>query len=202
MEKTNTHNHAKKELEVLLKTVPDAIIRHFVPEILALCEAFGKSGQSGGSAPYTAGALSAAIKKLCLQKPICPITGIDEEWVDVSESMGRECFQNIRLSSVFKDSKDGKSHYLEAIIFKGQNGTHFTSNGSVKLKDGSTITSSQYIRFPFKPKTFYIDVIETEWADKDEKVEKKGGGWWTSVVKDESQLKEVFEYYDKYNLNK
>lgn len=26
---------------------------------------------------------------------------------------------------------------------------------------------------------------------------KAGGGWWTSVVKDEEQLKKVFEYYDK-----
>jgi len=42
-----------------------------------------------------------------------------------------------------------------------------------------------------------IDILETEWADKTETVQKKDGGWWTSVVKDESQLKEVFEYYDR-----
>ena len=29
-----------------------------------------------------------------------------------------------------------------------------------------------------------------------ETVEKAGGGWWTSVIKDESQLKEIAEYYD------
>ena len=66
---TNTQSHAKRELDILIKTTPDAIIRHFIPEILALCEVFGNSGQSGGSAPYTAGALTDAIKKLCLQQP-------------------------------------------------------------------------------------------------------------------------------------
>jgi hypothetical protein len=41
-------------------------------------------------------------------------------------------------------------------------------------------------------------VIETEWADKEETVKQAGGGWWTSVVKDEEQLKEVFKYYDRF----
>jgi hypothetical protein len=52
---TNTQSHAKRELEILFKTTPDAIIREFETEILALCEKFGQSGQSGGSAPFTAG---------------------------------------------------------------------------------------------------------------------------------------------------
>jgi len=34
-------------------------------------------------------------------------------------------------------------------------------------------------------------------AKQEGTIEKEGGGWWTSVVKDESQLKEVFEYYDR-----
>lgn len=188
---------AEKEFEILKKTVKDAIIAPFENEILALVKKFGESGQSGGSAPYTAGAISKAVKKLCLQEPICDITGIEEEWNDVSESCGGEkLFQNNRLSSVFKEGENGKPYYLDAIVFKGQNGGCFTGS-SIELKSGGTIGSSQYIKLPFKPKTFYIDVIETEWADKTETVKKDGGGWWTSVVKDESQLKEVFEYYDK-----
>ena len=42
---TNTQAHAKKELEILKKTVKDPIITPFTKEILALCEAVGKSGQ-------------------------------------------------------------------------------------------------------------------------------------------------------------
>jgi len=194
---SNTVKKAVLEFDVLRDTVKDATIIPFEKEILALVDKFGESGQSGGSAPYTAGAISDAVNKLCLQKPLCDITGIDSEWNDVTEySDGKECYQNKRLSSIFKDGKDGVPYYLDAIVFRGEDDSTFTGN-SVKLKDGSTIRSRQSIYLPFKPKTFYIDVIETEWADEHETIEKSGGGWWTSVVKDESQLDEVFEYYMK-----
>lgn len=190
---------AEYEFEILEKTVEGPIIGPFKAEILAIVKKFEQSGQSGGSAPFTAGAISDAIKKLCLEKPICDITGIDEEWNECSLSKG--VFQNNRLTSVFKDGKNNKAHFLNAIVFKGQNGGCFTTGGSVNLKDGSKIGSSHYIKdFPFKAKTFYIDVVETEWRKDKEtgKLTKEdGGGWWTSIVKDESQLKEVFEYYDR-----
>lgn len=189
---TNTYLHAKRELDILFSTTPDAIIRDFGPELLALCEKFGQSGQSGGSAPFTAGALADAVKKLCLHKPIAPITGEDSEWANVYDKV----FQNKRLSNIFKGDEDGRPYFLEAIIFKSQSGSCFSGN---VMSSKGEITSRQYIKaFPFTPKTFYIDVIKTEWADKEETVEKEGGEWWTSVIKDESQLKEVFEYYDKF----
>ena len=195
---SNTADKAKLEFEVLRSTVEDAIIAPFEKEILALVDKFGESGQSGGSAPYTAGAISSAVKKLCMQEPICDITGIDSEWHEVSDHMGTRTsmYQNKRLSSVFKDGKDGTPYYLNAIVFNGKDNSSFTGN-SVKLKDGSTLASRQFIKLPFQPKTFYVDVIETEWADQHETVEKSGGGWWTSVIKDEKQLEEVFEYYKK-----
>jgi len=194
----NTLIHAQKELDILVKSCSDSenrpIIEGFIPEILALVGKFGESGQSGASAPFVATALSQAIKHLCLQEPICDLTGIDDEWND----RGDGCYQNNRLSSVFKDGKDGRAYYINAVVFKGQNGNCFTGN-SVLLKDGSSIRSRQYIKtFPFKPKTFYIDVIETEWADKNQTTIKAGGGWWTSVVKNEKQLEPVFKYYSKY----
>jgi len=195
---SNTADKAKLEFEVLRSTVENAIIAPFEKEILALVDKFGESGQSGGSAPYTAGAISSAVKKLCMQEPICDITGIDSEWHEVSDHMGTRTsmYQNKRLSSVFKDGKDGTPYYLNAIVFNGKDNSSFTGN-SVKLKDGSTLASRQFIKLPFQPKTFYVDVIETEWADQHETVEKSGGGWWTSVIKDEKQLEEVFEYYKK-----
>jgi len=195
---SKTSEKAALEFEVLRNTVEDAIIVPFEKEILALVEKFGESGQSGGSAPYTAGAISEAVKKLCLQQPLCDITCIDTEWRDVSGRVGGKTdrYQNKRLSSVFKDGKNGAPYYLDAIIFRGNEGITFSSN-SVKLKDGSTLASRQFIKLPFAPKTFFVDVIETEWADQEETVEKPGGGWWTSVIKDETQLEEVFEYYIK-----
>tara|TARA_B110000093_G_C12806294_1_gene340934 strand:+ start:109 stop:699 length:591 start_codon:yes stop_codon:yes gene_type:complete len=193
---SNTKDLAVREFKVLKKTVKDAIIVPFEKEILALVDKFGKSGQSGGSAPYTATAISQAVKALLLQEPICDITGIDEEWNDCGDMGDKETYQNNRLSSVFKQGKDGKPYYLDAIVFKGQNGSTFTSN-SVDLPNGEKLASRQFIKLPFKPKTFYVDVIETEWADQHGTVEKAGGGWWTSKIKDASQLDEVFEYYEK-----
>lgn len=176
-----TKTHAERELDILVKTTPDVIIEDFIPEILALCEKFGNSGQSGGSAPYTASAITQAINKLLLQQTICPLQGTDDEW---NNSLGGEdnLFQNNRDSAVFKD--DNGAYYLDAIIWKTQNGT--TWGGTAKLKDGTTIRSRQFIKsFPFEPKTFYIDVIETE-IKKDD---------WEFTLKDEEQLTEVFEYY-------
>lgn len=196
---SNTKKHAVKEFEILNRTVKDAIISPFEKEILALVDKFGKSGQSGGSAPYTADAISQAVKKLCLQEPICDITGINEEWSNCSDMGGdKEIYQNNRLSSVFKEGKKGKPYYLDAIVFKGQDGFCFTGN-SIELPNGKTLSSRQFIKLPFRPKTFYIDVIETEWADKNETVKKTGGGWWTSKIKDMNQLDEVFDYYEKPN---
>lgn len=195
---TKTATFAQRELEILSKSSPDKnnrpIIEPFIPEILALCEKFGKSGQSGGSAPYTATAISQAIKKLCLQEPICPITGIDEEWVNVAEYGSgkdeKECvWQNNRCSAVFKNS-EGKAWYLDAIVWKGERNTW---SGGALLETNKGVfeqyRSRQYIKsFPFTPKTFYIDINEVEVA-KDE---------WEFYIKTAAQLKKVFKYYDKY----
>lgn len=181
---TNTQLHAQRELDILIKTTPDAIIIDFIPEILAICEAFGKSGQSGSSAPYTAQALADSIKKLCLYQTIAPLTGEDDEWVNVSDLGGKNdtpLFQNKRLSSVFKDETG--CWYLDAITWKTQTGS--TWSGSAYL-DGKEVKSRQYIKeFPFYPKDFVVDVYEEE-VTKDN---------WKFTIKDREKLLEVATYY-------
>lgn len=187
-----TKSFAETELDILIKSTPDAIIRDFVPEILALCEKFGKSGQSGGSAPYVASALSQAIKKLCLQQPICPIMGTDDEWVNISDiNDGKPMWQNKRCSALFKD-ENGDVKYVDAIVKRTQDGTTWSGRFWLSKEDYLTgnrnlqISNSLYVKeFPFEPKTFYIDVIEEEVAKDD----------WEMYVKDKSQLDEVFKYY-------
>ena len=193
---TSTQSHAKRELEILAKTTPDAIVTPFTNEILALCEAFGKSGQSGGSAPYTASAISQAVKKLMLFETLAPLTGEDDEWNNISEiNDGKEMYQNNRDGRVFKDSKDGKAYFIDAIVFDGDIGGRFTGSG-VMLGD-TPYCSRQFIKsFPFTPKTFYIDVVDYRWKEKNEITPDPNGAWWTHSIKDENQLKEVFEYYD------
>jgi len=167
---TNTYKHAKRELEILTKFCKEQdndtpIIKPFEKEILALCEKFGKSGQSGGSAPMTAIAISKAIEHLLLQEPICPITGMDEEWVDVTDEMLEKgstetIYQNSRHHAVFKGgSKGEKPYYLDAVVFKDENGNTFTNMKGVKMANGKRLTSWQRIKFPFTPKSFYIYII-------------------------------------------
>jgi len=154
---SNVLTHAERELDILLRTfVPEEegdrlIIEEFIPEIKALVEKFGNSGQSGGSAPYTASAIATTVKKLCLFEPIAPITGEESEWSQ--HDWGDKVFQNNRCGAIFKEGPDGEAYYIDAVIWKGQNDWDRFS-GHVQ-----GISSRQYIReFPFKPKTFYVDV--------------------------------------------
>lgn len=71
-------NHAERELEILTKTFPDSILTPFTNEIIALCEAFGNSGQSGGSAPFTIQAILQTVKELMMFEPLTPLTGEEE----------------------------------------------------------------------------------------------------------------------------
>ncbi len=189
---TSTYKHAKEELDILFKQTPTATIRDFEDEILALCEKFGQSGQSGGSAPYTALALSEAIKKLCLRETIAPLTGEDSEWSDVSDS--KTMYQNKRCSALFKDGKDAKPYYIDAIVKRTPNGSCWSGSFWLSKEDYLSgdndlkIGTKAYVRsFPFEPKTFYIDVIEEEVKPDD----------WEMYLKDPKQLEEAFEYYDK-----
>ena len=202
---TNTQSFAKQELDILAATVPNAIVTPFANEILALCEAFGKSGQSGGSAPMTASAISQAVKHLMLQEPICPVTGIDEEWVNVREVSEEDemMYQNNRCSALFK-SKSGKCWYIDAIIWKGE-GEYDTFTGRVYIDDKNfeLIGSSQYVKFPFKPKTFYIDVVRVPISKEEAEerkmhfIENEKDDCYYTILKDPKQLDKVFKYYDK-----
>lgn len=193
---TNTQNFAKQELDILAATVPGAIVTPFANEILALCEAFGKSGQSGGSAPMAASAISQAVKHLMLQEPICPIMGSDEEWVNVRDVSDEDemMYQNKRCSALFK-SKSGKCWYIDAIIKKVVQTGHtfhgwfWLTREDMLIGDrNKMISPSHYVKaFPFTPKTFYIDVIEEEVA-KDN---------WEMYMKDPKQLEKVWKYYDR-----
>ena len=200
---TNTQEFAIQELDILAATVSDAIITPFRNEILALCEAFGKSGQSGGSAPMTATAISKAVKSLLLQEPICDVTGHESEWVklDYDDELS---YQNTRCSAIFKRNDD-KAYYLDAIVWKGEEDWDtFTGLVYIDDKDFELIGSRQYVRFPFKPKTFYIDVLRVPISKSEAEkrnmhfIEDGNSECYYSILKDKKQLNAVFKYYDKY----
>jgi hypothetical protein len=179
MEESNYIKHAKRELVALgydLNDKEEGPNKWIMENVFELLNVFGNQGHSGMSAPYCVDMFS----KLALFKPLAPITGEDCEWNEVGDNM----FQNTRCSAVFKDGKNGKPYYLDAIVWRTQDGMTWTG-------EAEGYRSRQYIKLPFTPKTFYIDVIERE-------IEKNG---WEFTIKDKEQLNAVFEYYDIYKGN-
>lgn len=178
----NTIEHAKLEFKYAGYTPLDQAQEEdpnkWIQEnVLELLEVFSKQGHSGSSAPYCIN----MFERLAKHKPLGPIKCTEDEWNNVTDTT----YQNKRLSAVFKEGKNGRPYYLDAIVFKDQEGSCYT--GSALMKDGSETRSRQLINLPFTPKTFYIDVIGKEVAKDD----------WEHYVKDESQLDEVFKYYKK-----
>lgn len=192
---------AENELDILARVIPDAAILPFKKEILDLVNAFGNSGQSGGSAPYTAAAITATLKKLLNYLPIAPILEDDTEWSDPLDRM-EGIRQNCRCAGVFKHS-DGVCTYVDAIIWQGEEEWD-TFVGSVYADDTSfeLVCSKQEIRFPFAPKTFYVDVVRVPITK--EEAERRNLHYiegheecYYTVLKDPKQLEEVFKYYVK-----
>ena len=68
-----------------------------------LLERFFGQWDSGG-AVY---AVAPILQRLIAGKPLSPLTGAENEWLDVSDSVGRQCWQNRRMSSVFRE-EDGE----------------------------------------------------------------------------------------------
>lgn len=192
----NYKEHFLKEVEILEKGLKDGdklAIHDFKDVICDITDIFSKQGHSGGSAPFYSVALSNTIKNVLSFKPLSPITCEDHEWTMVTEGDPQEeMYQNKRESAVFKNGKDSKPYYLDAICWSGED-EYDTFIGDVE-----EIRSRQFIKIPFTPKTFYIDVIKVYYnsekhkdyhKDKDDKK-------YVYEIKDRNQLKEVTDYYD------
>ena len=143
--------------------------------VLELLEVFEKQGHSG----YSASVVSKIFMKLVDYKPISPIKETDEWFADRDEDL---CQRHTRLSNLFRDEKinGGRAYYLDAIVWKCKY-DECTTTFSGKV---AGIYSRQTVKFPFTPKTFYIDCYE-----KDDEY----------FITDEKQLEEVWKYYDKFD---
>lgn len=178
-------NHAKVELESAGLFDEDSDYGGLLGKaVLELVEVFSNQGHSGMSASIVRNIFN----KVADFKPLGPLTGEDKEWAD---SCDGEMFQNKRCSAVFKDGKEGTPYYLDAIVWRG--GDYDDSfTGSVE-----EFQSRQFLKFPFVPKTFYIDVVKTEFnpeVDKDH-YEADDGSKYVYRIKDRKQLEKVWEHY-------
>lgn len=75
---------------------------------LELLKVFAEQGHSGMSAPYAV----ALFEKLAMWKPITPLTGEDDEWMEVGEGT----WQNRRTPEVFK-GEDGQAYWMDGRVF-------------------------------------------------------------------------------------
>lgn len=190
--------HFKRELDIMRASIKDGdelLIEPYVEDINNLLKTFGNEDHNGASAPFTASVLTRTLKAILGYQVLSPLTGIDEEWEDISKIHGSPLWQNKRDASVFKQA-DGRCTYNHAIVWQGQE-EYDTFTGGV-----NGYKSSNYIKeFPFMPKTFYIDVVRELYDPNNsehnqlEQVE-TGHGLMVYKIKDEKQLEEVFNYYN------
>lgn len=176
-------SYAKKELEIAGLFDKDSdyngLLGHAIMELI---EVFSKQDHSG----FSASIVIDVFKKLASYKPLQPLTGKDNEWVN-GGMLEDNMYQNIRNSAVFKDSKDGKPYFIDAYVKRTPNGHRYS--GQLHLKDGRRVGPCYIKDFSNMP-TIVIDVLEKE-IEKDN---------WETWVKDESQLEELAKYYD-FELN-
>jgi len=181
----NLNEHARFELNYAGLFDNDADYNgEIAKSVMELIDVFSKQGHSGASASFVRNIFN----ELVQFKPLGGITGEDNEWTEVGNSI----FQNKRLGGVFKQNNihDGRPYYLDAIIWTTQfNKTSWS--GTASTRDRTKIMSRQLIKkFPFNPKTFYVEVYELDEINDSFIITEKGM----------KQLDEVFQYYDFYEM--
>jgi len=123
----NLVEHAKNEFKVLGWPGDCEMQAMVCDNVIELLEVFAKQGNSG-SAPY----VLALFEQLAKFNPIAPLTGADDEWIDVSGS-GDTLYQNKRDGEVFKNN-DG-AYWLCGKIFKDKDGsTYINADSCVSIK--------------------------------------------------------------------
>jgi len=192
--------HFRTELEILKKQNKgeELIITDFIEDIYNIIDKFSNQGHSGMSASFYSHTISETIKNVLSYKPLSPIDNDNDNWNEVDSNM----FQNKRVSALFKDGIDGRSYYIDAVVWQGveEYDTYTGRNEETQ--------SIQYVKFPFTPKTFYIDVIRV--YDTIENITKLGynyseefgekglktGRYYYTKIKDITQFREVAKIYD------
>lgn len=111
-------------------------------DIMEVLKVFQSQGHSGSSAAYAA----KIIYQLMKFEPLTPLTGADDEWMDVGDNIK----QNIRYSAVFKSPNrfNGQAYNVNGKVFVYPDGTC-----TLRLTGSATP-----ITFPYTPHTEYVNV--------------------------------------------
>lgn len=140
---SNLELHAHKELQIAGLFDKDSDYEGALGEaVMKLIKVFADEGHSG----FSAGMAISVFEKVCRFEPLTPLTGADDEWMDIAEyGDGSPCWQNIRCGHVFKD-KNG-AYDIDGKIFREPNGACFTNS-----------ESRTPVTFPYTPTRVYVDV--------------------------------------------
>lgn len=138
---TNSLNHARTELKAMGYFDGHPMNAAMANDLLDLVRLFNTQGHSGFSASWCRQQLGLLLDF----KPLGPLTGNDDEWMDVSEYSGQTMYQNKRCGRVFKDSDH--AYDIDRVVFEEPNGCRFTS-----------IHSRVPVTFPYTPKTVIAKV--------------------------------------------
>jgi len=176
-EKSNFIMHAEREfkragyepLDSEQENGPNKWIQENVMELL---QVFASQGHSGSSAPFCVN----MFQKLASYKLLGPVNSAEE--FDFRDEEGRSR-QSKTISAVFQDERG--EYYIDAVVLNTKTG------GWHGNAEHLGIPRHIYIKYPFTPKTFYIDVVEKEVAKDD---------WEFTELVDPSQLDALKEYYD------
>lgn len=155
---------AKNELDLILKQIKidtknkDALFmqKQINHDILDLIDLFAHQSQSGGTALYVIN----RFQRLAKWKPLTPLTGEDDEWVDIENVFDKPMQQNKRYSGLFREKGDNSTaHDVNARVFSDNGGiTWFSSSIDKDFKEP--------IVFPYmpptEPKEIYIRWLDDE----------------------------------------
>lgn len=140
---------AKQELDIIgLKDEGDEMDVDMRRHLLHMVEEFGKMGHSGSTASFALGLLT----KLLEYKPLTPLIGADDEWLDVSQYGDEPVLQNKRCFSVFKDS-DGRVYDVNGIVwYEWYSDDHCSEPYKTYFTNGESHVD---VEFPYTPTTEY-----------------------------------------------
>lgn len=147
--------YAEKELDRVGMTADseDEMNLAMRDHILRMIRVFSQEGHSGFSASYAVSCL----EKLLRYEPLSPLTGEDEEWMEVGMAYGdgTPMYQNKRCGRVFKD--ENGAYDIDGIIFWEW---YTDPETGEKYKSHFTCKESRVpVEFPYTPKTEYKERI-------------------------------------------
>ena len=145
-DKSRYEDHAERELVAIgykLDDKEEGPNKWIVQNLMDLLRVFSTQGHSGSSAPYCVN----LFEKLAMFKPLAPLTGETNEWMEV----GTGVWQNKRAGNIFKqdDRFDGQAYNLDGRVFREPSGACYTNRESMVP-----------VIFPYTPTTEYVDVPE------------------------------------------